>query len=293
MKILVCTEGSERGQKVLSLAAMVAGPANASAIILGITENATDESRVRQKLARAVDEFRGRQIEIDLLIRYGDPVEKILVEVKETKPDLVIIGAERKKSKGPFLLSAKAYSIVSVLPVPVLLVPRVRLQLKKFLICTGGGSYIDNAVRFTAELARSLGAAVTLLNVVPQPPAMHGGLLKREQDSESVLNSRSTLARNLRTEKEILEQTGIPAVVRIRHGIVIDQILEELEEGDHDVVVVGSFPGTDRVRRYIIGNLTREIVNRCERPILVVRSDQKASSFFGFLARAGRRNQSL
>ncbi len=289
MRILVCTDGSERGQKVLALAATIAAATGAATTILGITELEAEEERLQKTLERAAKEFRTRRIEIELVTRHGDPVDEILEQVKNFAADLVIIGAEQKRAEGHFRLSAKAYSIVSMLPVPVLLVRRVRLQLKRFLICSGGGSYIENAVRFTAELARSLGSTVTLLNVVAEPPAMHAGLVRREEDTDRLLRSGSALGRNLLKEKKMLEEAGVSVEVRVRHGIVIDQILKEMEQGDHDLVIVGSFPEQHRMRQYVIGNLTREIVNRCERPILVIRSDKKATPFFGFLTRRSKK----
>jgi nucleotide-binding universal stress UspA family protein len=285
MKILVCTDGSERGQKTMALAAMIALPLQAATTILGISEEEKDEHRLRQTLVRAVEEFQMRGIATEPIVRHGDPVGEIVGRVEELSPDLVIIGADKKKATGPLALSRKAYSIVADIAVPVLLVPAIRLQLKRFLICSGGSSYIDNAVRFAAGLAKGLGATITLLNVAPEVPAMHAGVMERQESAEALLGSSSALGRNLRSEKEILEQAGVSVDVRIRHGIVLEQIFQEIEERDHDLIVVGSFPITRGLRHYMIGNLTRKIVNRSGRPIMVVRSDKKPDSILGFLTR--------
>ena len=96
-------------------------------------------------------------------------------------------------------------------------------------ICSGGGPYIDNAVRFTSEIAKDLSAIITLLTVVSEPPAMHATLFRRQEDLDALLNSDSELARDL-------------------------------------------------WRNYVIGNVTREIVNRTDRPVLVIRSDKQPVS---------------
>jgi nucleotide-binding universal stress UspA family protein len=192
--------------------------------------------------------------------------------------DLVVIGAERRGAQEFFLPSTKAYAITEAIAPPVLVVPVARPVIKKILICTGGGAYIENAVRFASKLAKDLSAEITLLNVIPQPPAMHGTIFRRQEDVTALLNSNSALARNLRTEKEIIEGAGVPAVVQIRHGIVIHQILAEVERCDYDLVVSGSWPVRDAWRNYAIGNVTREIVNRTDRPVLVIRSDIKPAS---------------
>jgi hypothetical protein len=107
---------------------------------------------------------------------------------------------------------------------------------------------------------------------------MHGTIFRRQEDVATLLNSNSALARNLRTEKEIIESAGVPGVVQIRHGIVIHQILAEVERCNYDLVVSGSWPVRDAWRNYAIGNVTREIVNRTDRPVLVIRSDIKPAS---------------
>ena len=67
-------------------------------------------------------------------------------------------------------------------------------------------------------------------------------------------------------------------IVRIRHGIVIDQILAEVQGTDYDLVVVGSWPVRDPWRNYVIGNVTRDIINRTDRPVLVIRSDKEPAT---------------
>lgn len=279
MKFLVCTDGSERSQKVLTLAAAIAAATGAETMIFGITEEESGEGKLLETLTRAQGAFQQQGIKTELVIKHGDPVDEIVERTRETRFDLVVIGAERKRSEGGILLSAKAYSLISAISAPVLVIPETRFQLKRFLICSGGGTYIDNAVQFAGQLARDLAATVTLLNVVPEPPAMHAKLIRMEEDVNALLNSNSTLGRNLQTAKAIVGRFGLTADVRIRHGIVIHEILKEIEEGDYDVIVCGSWPLRDPWRHYVIGNVTREILSRADRPVLVIRSDKKPASF--------------
>jgi nucleotide-binding universal stress UspA family protein len=110
-------------------------------------------------------------------------------------------------------------------------------------------------------------------------------LYRRQENVEALLKSNSALARNLLNEKKIIEDGGVPATIRVGHGLVIDQILVEIARGDHDLVVVGSWAIRNRWRTYAIGNITREIVNRTDRPVLVMRSDKKPKSLANELRR--------
>jgi nucleotide-binding universal stress UspA family protein len=277
MKILVCSDGSERSKRAVSFAAIISTATKAETTIFGITENQQEEARLKEILLEESRQL-GRGVHVEIATKSGDPVTEIIQWTRKRAYDLVVIGAERRGAHEFYLPSAKAYSIAEAISPPVLVVPRERPELKRILICSGGGPYIENAVKFSTQIAKDLSAEITLLNVVPEPPAMHGTLYRRQEDVEALLKSDSALARNLLNEKKIIEDAGVPATIRIAHGLVIDQILLEVAGGDHDLVVAGSWAIRDRWRTYAIGNITREIVNRTDRPVLVIRSDKEPKS---------------
>ena len=274
MKILICSDGSERSRRAISFAAIIAAAAKAETTILGVTQNQQEEARLKEILLEERRELEVAGVRVETAVKSGDPVTEIVQWTRGQAYDLVAIGAERRGALEFFLPSAKAHSITEAISPPVLVVPCERRQLKRILICSGGGPYIENAVSFTSKIAKDLAAEITLLNVVPEPPAMHGTLYRRQADVEALLKSGSALARNLLNEKKIIEEAGVQATIRIGHGIVTDQILAEVGRGDHDLVVAGSWAIRDRWRSYAIGNITREIVNRTDRPVLVIRSDK-------------------
>jgi len=60
--------------------------------------------------------------------------------------------------------------------------------------------------------------------------------------------------------------------VHLRHGIVIDQVFEEARSGNYDVIVTGTSQARGLLRHYIMGDLTRDILNRANVPVLVARA---------------------
>ena len=285
MKILVCSDGSERSKRAISFAANIAIATKAETTIFGIAQDHQQETKLRGVLLEEGEKLKANGVRVEIATKSGDPVTEIVQLTRDQVYDLVAIGVERRGAQEFFLPSAKAYSITEAISPPVLIVPCERPQLKRILICSGGGPYIENAVKFAAAIAKELSAQVALLNVIPAPPAMHGTLYRRQRDVESLLKSESALARNLRNEKKIIEDAGVPVSIRMGHGIVIDQILNEVTKGDHDLVVAGSWAIRNRWRAYMIGNITREIVNRTDRPVLVIRSDKKPKSLANQLRR--------
>jgi len=278
MKILICSDGSERSKRAISFATVIAIATKAETTIFGIAQNPQEELKLGESLLEESGELKANGVRVEITTKSGDPVTEIVQCTRDRAYDLVAIGAERRGAQEFFLPSAKAYSIAEAISPPLLIVPCERPQLKRILICSGGGVYIENAVKFAARIAKDLSAEIALLSVIPPPPAMHGTLYRRQRDVEALLKSDSALARNLRHEKKMIEDAGVRATIRIGHGIVIDQILNEVMQGDYDLVVAGSWAIRDRWRTYIIGNITREIVNRTDRPVLVVRSDKEPKS---------------
>ncbi|HJQ67724.1 MAG TPA: universal stress protein [Blastocatellia bacterium] len=290
MKILICSDGSSQAENAIRFGGLIAEACRAEATIFGITEKVEDEDRVFESLRRGQQLLKERGVRAELITKAGDPIEEIVKRTEETAYDLVVIGASRKGTRGPFLMSAKAYKIIKAASPPVLVVIGNRISLNRVLICSGGEKYIDKAVEFSGEIARATGAAVTLFHVVNQPPEVFSDLIKMEEDINLLLHSNTVLGQNLRREKEVLDRLGIESEVRLRHGLVISEVFKEIRRGDYDLVVTGSSPTGSTLRTYIMGNITREIVNRAECPVLVVRSEDEpvgiGRSLKGFFTQA-------
>src|SRR5713101_7418467 len=105
----------------------------------------------------------------------------------------------------------KTYEVIKAISPPVLVAIGECEDLKRFLVCTGGKEFIDEAVRLTGKVAAAVGAAVTLLHVMAEPPAIYTDLVRLEEDITRLLESNSELGINLRTQKQDLEKLGVAA----------------------------------------------------------------------------------
>ena len=65
-----------------------------------------------------------------------------------------------------------------------------------------------------------------------EPPAIYVNLVRLEENVDQLLESKSELGTNLLREKRELERLSVPAEVRLRHGIVLDQVFEEVRAGE-------------------------------------------------------------
>lgn len=271
MKFLICSDGSAQAENAVRFGGLIAAASSAEVTLLGISEHPGESNALLDSLKRGQQLLADRKVAVELVSKSGHPVEEILKRTQETHYDLIVIGAVRKGMSGPFWMSAKAYKIIKETKPSVLTVVGNRSTLKRILICTGGRQYIEKAIALAGQIAVANGAVVCLFHVLPEPPAIYSDLMKREVDVELVLNSQSELGENLRREKMSLEQFGVQVEVRLEHGIVHQEILTELRRGQYDMVITGSSLAAGPVQTYIMGDVTREIVNRADCPVLVVR----------------------
>jgi nucleotide-binding universal stress UspA family protein len=114
-----------------------------------------------------------------------------------------------------------------------------------------------------------------------------------EEDVDRLLESKSELGVNLRRQKESLGRLGVSTEVHVRHGIVLDQVFAEARAGDYDLIVTGSSQAQGLLRHYIMGDVTRGILNHANCPVLVARGGRAASTgvFWSFLSRLFRTRQ--
>jgi sulfate transport system ATP-binding protein len=132
----------------------------------------------------------------------------------------------------------------------------------RVLICVAVGEPGKEDVSFSGRLARHLGAEAMVLTVLP------------ERDGE-VTQAERFLAGSART----LWRLGVTASTRIRQGNVRDEILAELAEGKHDLLVLGT-PLPGRGGELSLGGLVEKLLPLpllSELPVLLVRSPKIVS----------------
>jgi nucleotide-binding universal stress UspA family protein len=273
MKILLCSEGTERSRNAIQLCLRIASATKSEVTIFGITELESDEIPLLEALRQTQRAFRADGVNVEILSKHGDPISEIAKRAEEGNYDLIVIGGEAKAGGQISVLSQKAYEIIELLVRPVLVVPVPRPDIRRILICSGGATYIEAAIKLVIGLARDLNASVTLFTVLPEAPVMISDRIEPEVDVETLLASNSVLGHNLRSEKEMIEAAGVSTEVRVRSGLVHVEIAAEIESGDYDLVVLGSKPSRDVFSDYLLGNMTRRLVNWVSRPVLVVASE--------------------
>src|SRR4029453_5286355 len=223
MKILICSDGTPSAQTAIDLLGLLPGPPTAETPPLAIPERSEDEQPLREALYTQAQSLRQRGVSPDIVVQFGEPVAQIVQQTTNTKYDLVVIGARWTGAVGDYWRSKRTYEVIKAIQPPVLVAIGERKELKRFVVCNGGKKFIEEAVQFTGKLAAAVGASVTLLHVMAEPPAMYADLVRMEENVDQLLQSNSELGTNLRRQKRELDRLVVPAEVHIRDAIVINQ----------------------------------------------------------------------
>ncbi len=262
LRFLLLTSGSARSRAALALGGEIARRAHARVAVVG---PATADDAGERALQEARELLGSGLAALDTRLTAEAPAEAVAEEVFRRPCDLVILSlpprdglevAERVLAAGQHhLLLAPAEGAVAAVTAPA-----------RLLICVAVGEPGKEDVSFTGRLARHLGAEATILTVIPEPPETARGAQAAAQAERFLAGSARTLRR-----------IGVPVTTRIRHGAVREEILAQLAEGEHDLLVLGApLPGRDG-RIELGGFVGRLLPAVAHLPVLIVRSPEAAS----------------
>jgi nucleotide-binding universal stress UspA family protein len=161
--------------------------------------------------------------------------------------------------------------VISESRIPVLVVRRPRTQFRKALICTGGMESAEKRIHAGVRLIQAAGAHADLLHVTGMVPSMYTGLNEMDEDLKKLLDSDTPVASNLRRGAEMLNEFELSGELHLRSGTVVETILREAEEGDYDLIVLGQTKANESVQGFLLGNVTRQVIEGAPCPVLVVR----------------------
>jgi len=271
MHILVCTIGSKRRETTLRFSLAVARAVAGRVTFLGVVNKQRKVAELFAFLQEAAAELAGDGLDVRVQVEAGDAESLVMAELDADEYDLVALGALAGKRSRRKFLDSVAMRIIERARVSVLCVKGGRTGLSKMLICASGTELGHLSIWAGATVACGAGANATVLHVVDALPAMYTGLEQMEETLTECLQSDTQTASELRWATQVVKAECEVSEVKLRRGIVVDEILAEAEAGDYDLIVIGSSEVAGGLRRALMGNLAREVMVRAERPVLVVR----------------------
>lgn len=273
MRILLCTDGSPHGQAALSYGALIAQRSPVPATLLGVLEQPTDLVVLENALEEGQRLLEGAPSP-QVKIRQGHAAEEILNEAIQEYYNMIVIGARGRRGITRFLLGSTSERVARHAPVPVLIVQGAQQALRRVLICTAGGNPGFKAVEVGGQVAGLTGAQVTVLHIISQVAATvslpHELLDDLEASAEILMKRNTREGVHLRKALDILSGLDVDSRACVRHGLVVDEILVEVQEGDFDLVVIGAQVAEGLIR-FLLEDVTHQVVANIDRPVLVAK----------------------
>jgi nucleotide-binding universal stress UspA family protein len=270
MKMLICTIGSKRRKATLRFAAKVATALAADVTLMGVVGKNRDMEELGQALEPFAQQLTEQGQAVRMQVEAGDAEDLVMQELEAGAYDLIALGRLAKKRSRRSFLSSVAMRIIERAQTSVLVIKGDRSGLSRVLICVSGTEYGHLSVWAGAALACGARAQATILHVVDALPSMYTGLEQMEETLAELLQSDSEKSREIRWAAQVVRDECEISEIKLRRGIVADEMLREGKDGDHDLLVLGSSKAGGGLVRVLMGDLNRQIVTRAERPVLVV-----------------------
>lgn len=213
-----------------------------------------------QATVTAVEGATASSIASSILDRSGDPV------------DLVVVGSGRSALL-PSVTGDTARTLLRRSTVPVIVVGDAPVALRHLLVCTSlhlphSAAALEPAIR----IAEATGADVDVLHVMSQLPRGGGStdIAGQEHGASWHREHRTAEGRHIDEVLTLFTSRGVATRARIRHGLVVDEIIAHARQRPADLVVLGAH---DRAGHptWLLENITEKVVDELARPVLVVR----------------------
>src|SRR4030067_88622 len=275
MKLLRLTDGSSGSILSADLVSKLKFPTNIQITVLGVSENKSDLDNIVASMD-LIDKKFGTTYVVDRRIRNGKPIEEIMSEVVESKYDLLVVGGGRGQLA---LLHPQLGSTTSKLARKLhthfLVARNISTEVNKILFCTGAKAPASLTMRLGGEWISNTPAKIGLLHVLPAN-------LEKIGDSCNVVTTYEKDDHGNREQRDlVLSQAGQQLrtagvkneiITKIRQGLVVDEVLNELKEGEYQLLVIGVHyqPGQNRWQGTLLDDVTDQLLNRCNCSVLII-----------------------
>ncbi len=256
MHFLLITDNSLRSQSALNLGGYMARMAHAQVTLLGLGK---DQLSLENHLQEARKQIGSGMASVQTSTSSASFFQAVSKAAEEQPLDMVVLGWR------PTAGLDEPEQILQAGDHHLLLAAHPDARLSKALICVASGEPGKDDVLFAGRLLRHLGAEATLITVHPETDTGEEEYQRIERFLAGGVNS--------------LSRFGVQAQSLIRSGDLLDAVLDELQNGDYNLVVLGA-PLPDRQGHISLDGAIASILNGAENcSFLIVRSHQSQHFF--------------
>lgn len=273
--LLITTNGFKGAWPAIEYGAWLATALQTKIILLGVNEKPNpakdeDHNSLEKTLAQAVELFQQQELEYSTELQAGN-AEEVIPQRANAGDFITVLGPLGRPQIRRWLVGRSIRQLMSAIIGPILYVPRLHLPLKKMLICVGGLGYEVAAENLAFHVAMRTNAEVTLLHVVRPTNLDYPASRAVRENWDHLVDTNTLPGRSLRQALEIADSIGVKASLTARQGKVEEEILNEIQHGHYDLVCMGSPYSANIMRQLYTPNITADIAEVVDRPLLTAR----------------------
>jgi len=247
--------------------------------LLGVTEILNpaaidDHHPLEDVFERAVSLFQEKGLAYSLEVRNGE-AEQVIPEKANSGNYITVVSTLGRTQIRRLIIGRSIRPLMERIQGPILYIPEIRLPLKKILISAGGLGYEAAAENLALRVASANQADVTILHVVPPTDLDYPTTRGLRGHTNDLAETNTLPGRSLRHALEIAQNAGLNAKAIARQGIIVEEILSELREGNYDMVCMGSSYSANTLRQYYSPHVTAEVAESAHCPVLTARYQRR------------------
>ncbi|MBE2224334.1 MAG: universal stress protein [Anaerolineae bacterium] len=272
LTVLIATGGSAHSMIAVKMGVYLATLLPVDITLLTVVGHEDQMSMGADVLEKASYLFTDVSCPLHTVVRIGHAPQEIVGELENGRYDLLLMGERMHHDLMSRLLGPTALYVIDHATHPVLLAKHDVLPLKHLLLCDSGTRTPKLLDRFFERLPQFFGLDIdmTVLHVMSQisaGPGVSGQVLRA--DAGELMEAHSPEGELLADDLQFLNQYGVQARAKVRHGLVVDEIMAEAESENYDLIVIGSHR-YEGWQRFLLDDLAHKIVKQAERPLLVI-----------------------
>lgn len=272
MRLLIAIGGSAHSTAALQMSVQLAYLTKEKPTILTVIREEKDRPRAEKLLAEANALFQSEGIEAQTRLRVGQVDLEILHEALDGGYDLLVVGEQQVHRLITRLRGSVSARLARQAPCSTLIVKGPVRPCRRVLLCDSGVEPALSERFVSGPLGQLLAGEIdlTVLHVMSQIPATTlVDTTPLEADAETLMELGAPEGEWLEQAIARLQPRCARVRAKVRHGLVVDEILTEAREGDYDLVVIGAHR-EHGWQRFLLDDIANDIITQIDRSVLVV-----------------------
>lgn len=279
-RILFATDFSERSDRALRRATLLARNSSATLLLLHVIDNDRPARIIDSERDAAAEWLREQTrtlqqvdgLSVDSELALAAPAAAIADAANAAACDLLVLGQHRRQVLRDTFLGTTAERTISQVRCPVLVVngPPVG-DYRRVVLATDLSDASRRAAESAAALGIAAGAESFLLHVfeVPGVRLAAGRALTEEVREDTLYSARKTAAQQLQEFARSSGASDAKQLLRHEDTSAGNEILLAADEVSADLIVMGT-RGRSGFEKLVMGSVAEEVLRRAARDVLVV-----------------------